>query len=324
MPTWSDLLDAAAELPDKDEIKATLPLDYVLTHEFNLTWEDVDGRHMSLCPFHQDTRPSLAVFGDGTIAGCWSCGWKGDVFDVIGHARGVGFGAALKVASAMLKNLDIGSIKRPEVTHRAWTLEDQEAARDAARRAHLHAVSNQSVVRRYAVSRGLRTSTSELINEWYLGSSGDGIVIPHLDEHGEYTGHKVRTPWTPPIAVPGSKFTALYGAWRGSVGERLVIAEGESDTWTAASIAKAYGADAVGLPTGAGGRPRTNWIEWIDERLVLLCFDKDAAGNAATAAWSSALPYTSVSVWEAPAGSDICKAPGAFEWSLAQFVRGAI
>lgn len=53
--------------------------------------------YKAVCPFHNDTRPSLQVSRQFQNFRCWSCGATGDVFEFVMKFEKVGFGEALRM-----------------------------------------------------------------------------------------------------------------------------------------------------------------------------------------------------------------------------------
>src|SRR5205085_2062826 len=53
------------------------------------------GKHMGLCPFHDDKRPSFDVDPTRQRYRCWSCGKHGDVISFIQEHERVSFREAL-------------------------------------------------------------------------------------------------------------------------------------------------------------------------------------------------------------------------------------
>lgn len=53
--------------------------------------------YKAVCPFHNDTRPSLQVSRQFQNFRCWSCGQTGDVFEFVMKFEKVGFGEALRM-----------------------------------------------------------------------------------------------------------------------------------------------------------------------------------------------------------------------------------
>lgn len=76
------------------EIKARLPIDELVGQYCAL---QKHGRHFKcLCPFHNDSHPSMLVSPDKGIAFCFSCSNGGDIFSFYQKIEGVDFRQALK------------------------------------------------------------------------------------------------------------------------------------------------------------------------------------------------------------------------------------
>ncbi|MBU2259946.1 DNA primase, partial [Patescibacteria group bacterium] len=75
------------------DIKARLPIEELVGQYCQLKKK---GRNfVSLCPFHNDTRPSLQISPDKGIAYCFACQTGGDVFSFYQSIEGVDFRQAL-------------------------------------------------------------------------------------------------------------------------------------------------------------------------------------------------------------------------------------
>lgn len=151
-----------------------------------------------------------------------------------------------------------------------------------------------------------------LRNEWFIGiddSRGRMYMLPHIGpSNSGITGVKIRSgvggsnKW----ALPGSRFTSLYGAHLPQRFRALLLCEGETDTlW--AYLQAGVNADVRGLPAGAspGSIPDELVAEVRAWERVYLCFDADDAGVAATEAWLAALDYENVFVCSLPMGHDL-------------------
>ena len=53
--------------------------------------------HFGICPFHDDTNPSMSVSRDKQIFKCFSCGASGNVFDFVMNYEHVSFKEALSI-----------------------------------------------------------------------------------------------------------------------------------------------------------------------------------------------------------------------------------
>jgi len=76
----------------------------------------------AICPFHNDSRPSLDIDPQRQRYKCWSCGAHGDVFNFVMHQEKVGF----KEARAILADrvgIKLDEQQSPQDHHRARLLE---------------------------------------------------------------------------------------------------------------------------------------------------------------------------------------------------------
>jgi len=290
--SWREALDRASL--DKDEIKAQLPLEWVVMEAGVQLERQPDGRLRGLCPFHDDSDPSFAIFGEDLGAcGCWACDFgPGDLFDFIQRWRGVGFAEAVGIAAGLLRRMRAeGFTPSPPPPARQAPADLAERARAAWRRAQ----ADPSAVAALVDAKGLTAPVDWLLREFWLGSEDRFVVtIPHLgppEEEGgplRVNGLKTRTARTHPYAVAGSVLSSLYGAWRDRGRDLVVLTEGESDTWEMAWRLRDR-ADVFGLPSGAAAKPRPEWAASLVGRDVVLMFDADRAGRDAARRWHQAL-----------------------------------
>ena len=76
------------------EIKARLPIEDLVGQYCQIQKR---GRNfMALCPFHNDSKPSLTVSPDKGIAYCFACQTGGDIFSFYQAIEGVDFPQALR------------------------------------------------------------------------------------------------------------------------------------------------------------------------------------------------------------------------------------
>lgn len=303
MPSsWTDAVEQATEiLVDKDQLKQTLDLRAVCERELDVTFDGL----CADCPFHPDHgKAHFSIYGEYlNQVGCWVCNWRGDVFDVIMAGRGTDFKGALRVARGYFDQgvtLDLDDAMTaqllPQVSPHTWQAVI-DAALDNAR-------TDPTPLVRFLHEKGLRISASWLTSEFRVGARGGSgtVIIPHFDRAGKPLGYKERTADTVPLAAKGSRFIDLYGAWRNQNHGRVVVCEGESDTWTVTNLLKDSEWDVFGLPTGAGTPPRDHLIELLQGRQVVLAFDSDPAGLAGISRWNTRIPEARV--LKLPTGMD--------------------
>lgn len=312
--TWQHLLDAAGITVE--DLKERLPLEWVVAEAGVLMEPANDGRLVGTCPFHPDEHPSFAIFGeDLDRVGCWSCDFgNGDLLDFIQRWKACTFKEALEEAVRLLR--------RFEETRDAWTPAARtpqepvpiETLRHHARAAYATAEYDPTAIRALIQAKELPMPWSWLHEEFMLGVLGpDTVLIPHLiKEPGglKLTGYKTRHGVNHPYAARGSKLTELYGGWRDTGHELVILCEGESDTWRVAWEYRNE-ADVFGLPSGVNALPKDPWLRRLQDRHVIILFDGDMPGRSAARNWHKALlagehPAASVKVVGLEDGADAC------------------
>ena len=99
---WREYADATGA--DLEQIKTALPLEWVISQQAGIPLEEAGEKSTGLCPFHEDTDPSLDVYADGLRWGCFPCGLDGDIFDFVGYYWGLTtFPAQLEQAGKLLE-----------------------------------------------------------------------------------------------------------------------------------------------------------------------------------------------------------------------------
>lgn len=294
---------------DPDDLKRRVSLEAVITEELGAVFND-DG--YSICPFHDDTRPSFRVFEQEGVerAGCWACSWRGDLFDVLQETRGVTFREAVEIATKMVGKLPP---PRRRIEKEYLSVEHLEAVISAA----LETAKRDPIpIRRLIVTRGFRMSVEWLMREWDVGvhsTVGHGtVLVPHHNPGDRPTGYKTRAPRSPLIAAKGSQFPWLYGVWRDQPKWPVTfLVEGESDAWTVSWYTSDERVNVLALPTGAGTPARSLWLDYLADRYVIVMFDGDAAGWEATQRWEAALTARGIAheVRLVPPGADVAGLP---------------
>lgn len=317
---WAALLAGAVRL-DKDEVKSALPLEWVLLREGVLLEPDGE-RLRGLCPFHDETTPSFAVFGEALDrCGCWSCSFtQGDVFDFLMRRHGEGFPEALRRAGRYLEEFrqdeawrprDRTATARPKLDPADLTAQAAEYWRAAGEDASaLHRLIRE---KQDTGNRGWAFTADWLRQEWFVGALDDWTVaVPHysLADDGSgwvCRGLKTRTPRSHLYARSGSDLSHLYGEWRDRGHEVVVVVEGESDAWATSWAFRDAPVDVLAVPTGAGTPCREPWAERLAGRHVILAGDGDHSGRTFMRRWHRALAAraASVRVCPLPDGQDM-------------------
>lgn len=310
---WTALLKKAqgAGGADIDAVKSQLPISYVMERAGHpVTEYDGTAAHAT-CPFHPDSDPSFDIFGESLERwGCFPCGLGGDVLDLIGRLfNAEDFATKMGMARQLIEEMQAAGWTGPTTgvkkefdwdAARALVAESLTAGPEDLV-AHVRAFLDDKL------SSG-STSFAELdagwlVQEFRLGRNGAEIVIPYFDRDGETVSYKHRTAHTKALSPSGSgQFDdVLYGEWRDDGQRPVVLCEGESDTWAAAA---ALGSQftVLGLPLGAGAHPKQ--AARLTGRKVVVAFDGDEAGRAASLKWFVALSAVQASVWMAPVPDD--------------------
>jgi hypothetical protein len=301
---WSDLLQGADPLRtfDKAQVKADLRIEWVLARRGVILEPSPDGRLVGLCPFHDDSSPSFALFGEGhQMAGCWTCSFgHGDVFDVVQALFQVPFTQALQIAGRMVEEFkqDEGWVSLAgELSPRPKS--DPHDLTGIARSAHLLAQTDDTALRRLIDEKaqtdpGWRSITPEfLVHQWWIGVEDDWTVtVPHFSDRGEgyplARGIKTRTPRSHLYAQAGSDLSDMYGVWRLRGFDTILISEGESDSWCASAVLGDQ-LDVLGLPSGSAAAVQSQWLELFRGKTVILGMDGDKAGRTAAKKWYRSL-----------------------------------
>jgi CHC2 zinc finger/Toprim-like len=255
-------------------------------------------RLAGLCPVHEDRTPSFHVFGTNhETCGCYPCGFTGDVFAVsqwIG--RSSTFPEAVhEVAGALgvhLPQSTGGNVSRPATAQPRpakqpappFVLSDADRAKiHAARLAFSNAFHDGNpIIDRIAASLGFDRETLRLAS-W--GSSGLGLAKGWLC-YAYPQGLK----WRNPDSKAEPRFVWFVGKavapWRmesvRAETRTVYVTEGESDCL--ALIAAGLEADGVAACIASPGTSfPQEWASLFHGKRVVLCFDLDLAGRAATA-----------------------------------------
>jgi hypothetical protein len=261
-------------------------------------------RLVGRCPNHEDRSPSFAVFGTRhETCGCFPCGFSGDVFSVSEWmGRSSTFPEAVRdVAAALgvyLPQVTAGTATRPatapprpaKAPEPPFVLSPADkAVVDKARLRFSDAFhSGDPIIDRIAESLGLERETLR-IAAW--GSCGLGLACPiGSSEAWLCYAYKDGLKWRNPHPKSTPRFRWIVGKatapWRmGWVTDKtrtVYLTEGESDCL--AMLAAGIEADGTTACVASQGTsfPR-EWASLFRGKRVVLCFDGDNAGRAATA-----------------------------------------
>ncbi len=133
------------------------------------------GTFKGLCPFHDDSRPSLTVDPKWQNYRCWSCNKYGDVITFVQEHERLSFNEALEILARRAGiQLDTKGTS-PQARGRAllldtvaWAVEQYQAC--------LHDSADAEGARRYLDERGLTEETTHRFGVGYAPLSGDWLV----------------------------------------------------------------------------------------------------------------------------------------------------
>lgn len=265
-------------------------------------------RLVGLCPVHQDSAPSFAVFGTNhEIGGCHPCEFSGDVFAVSQWlGRSTTFREAVQDVANTLGVLLPPSTAGPAINPTTATprpvkqpvppfiLSDANNKKiHAARLAFSDAFhGGDPIIDRIAASLGFDRETLRLAS-W--GSSGLGLACGSYDKtvwlcYAYPQGLKWRNPDPDAKAKGKSRFDWPVGKalapwrmeWVKPETRAVYLTEGESDCM--ALIAAGLETDGTAACVASPGTsfPR-EWAKLFTGKRVILCFDHDDPGRKATA-----------------------------------------
>ena len=110
----SDPVEQTKQVKAASDIVAVVG-SYIAIHPTGKTFK-------ALCPFHQDSRPSLDIDPQRQRYKCWSCGAHGDVFNFVMHQEKVGFKEARAILATKV-GIKLDEQASPQDHHRARLLE---------------------------------------------------------------------------------------------------------------------------------------------------------------------------------------------------------
>ncbi len=128
----------------------------------------------ALCPFHQDSRPSLDVDPKRQRYRCWACGAHGDAFAFVQHMEKVGFSEA-RVILAQRAGIKFEEQQTPQDHHRTRLLEVMRWAHKKYQHALLDDPLGETA-RKYLGGRKLSGKTVRDFGLGFASLAGDWLV----------------------------------------------------------------------------------------------------------------------------------------------------
>ena len=307
---------------DTDSLLATVNLQVIISADLG----SPDGAGNWSCPWHEDKTPSLGiVVKTPRCWHCFSCGRSGDAITWMRERRGLDFRAACE---ALGNGHDLPALQgstsqreRPRLRQatKPATSWSEAAERVCATAERTLWAEDAKPAREYLHGRGF---TDETIGQWRLGWNPTdqyfapeqwglpadhkriylpaGIVIPWRIDGTVWRVNVRRSNADPKYIGPAGFKNALFNADALTPDIPAVLVEGEFDCMTVAEHA-----GNVVVPVATGSASSSRLAKWV-YRLsacpsVLLAFDRDEAGDGASAWWAEQLP--NARRW-APLGKD--------------------
>lgn len=151
-----------------DELRDRVTVSSVIGRKYKL--ERKGREFLSLCPFHNDSKPSLSIVDDKGFYHCFACGAHGDVFKFLMENEGLKFMEAVEQVAA-LAGMEVPK-PNPEEQQRAERRRSLQEVVDLACRWYerqLHTAAGEAGLR-YLRDRGL---TDETLKTFRLGWAPD-------------------------------------------------------------------------------------------------------------------------------------------------------
>lgn len=298
-----------------DSLRGRLP-DYLAARGVELRRNGT--RLVGRCPVHDDRAPSFAVFGTHhETCGCFPCGFSGDVFEVSKWlGRSSTFPEAVADVAATLgvylPQSSAGTVTRPATApprpakqpEPPFVLTDSEREKIHAARLAFSDAFDAGDLDATAAELGIPLPA---LRECAMGKSGLGVhegLLSYIYPEGlkvrRAAGSKPRFLWVVGRATMPWRFD-----WVNSDTRTVFLTEGESDCM--ALVASGLEADGTAVCIASPGTsfPR-EWAPLFRGKRVVLCFDGDSAGRAATATVAAILKghADEILTWKGPASNE--------------------
>jgi len=301
--TWAKTARVSADDPYAPRtIRSALPLEWVVGRLFDV-WGV--GEDVVICPLpdHREKTPSFNLWapdpsGTPQKFGCFGCGERGDVIDLIRLAYGCGYIEAGDIAVRELipeysvSGFTPGAVSQDKISAETMRLN----FRHMLDRGH-----HDTPFRHFLRRKGLTDAGHYARDEWRWGATETVVYMPHRGPDRLLYGVRLRSggkKWS----LGGSRFPHLYGAWRDRGREAILLCEGETDTVWAAWSLRHFEIDVVGLATGTAQLPSPQALALLRDRRVWIALDGDSSGSKAMERWRS---EALMDIIEVPSGQDL-------------------
>lgn len=230
------------------------------------------------CPFHKEGKERNASFyihkKEG-VAHCFSCGWRGNIYDLVAKVKNVDKMTAIRLVVERFE-LDIRKLDLAIPEYDALLKETPiEPIPESFLAPFLKEIPE------YMLKRGF---SKETLEEFKIGYNkvDNQVVFPIYNENCILVGTQIRNLWA---NLPKYKFnrfqkaTILYGLYKVYKGcKKIVAVEGITDVLRLHEFGYK---NTVAIFGSSMSNVQANLLcEWTDR--VVLCFDNDEAGRSST------------------------------------------
>jgi 5S rRNA maturation endonuclease (ribonuclease M5) len=237
-----------------------------------LDLDQPNGSGKMSCPFHDEHTPSMHVYQDHVF--CFGCGFNGDVVWFVSQLTGQPLWRAEEFLAG---NIDLDS----HVAARTQVAREPQDMTDLFNSQPETGPFLRELAKELIADRWPTVNLEFLERVFKVRVCRGGLWIPHFDGD-RVTGIKVRKFNGGKESVKGSTFRHPYRAPGWPSADRVVVCEGEPDTWTMHQWMTGGGFAVVGLPSGAGQYSAQMHAVLREHSVVWLALDTDQAGRAAT------------------------------------------
>lgn len=290
----NELVDSTTDFwaVDSIELKRRVPLEWAfgeLLGVWGLGHDKVTCPH----PDHEDSTPSFNLWAPDDYGvfqkfGCLGCSFRGDLFDLIEYAKGVGFADAVGIARDLAdeyshSGYEVGTFVKEEISPEQIRLEYEALCMAPA--------VGATLLRLLMMKSMPPAMQPYLETEWrWRGHANGSVSFPHFSVHEELTGVKFRDARIPRSrwGIDGGHYYSLYGSWRDRGRRNVVLVEGETDTaWTAWSLRNRE-CEVFGWTT-AKLRPNDESLHLLKDRKVWMLPHGDSPGLECAEYWADRL-----------------------------------
>ena len=286
---WHHFLASDGSVVDAEQIKANTPIDAVIAKYVEL--RPKAGEKVGICPFHDDSNPSMTVVPEKGFYKCFACGAGGDLFKFVMDFEGCTFGAAVR---RIAEDWPSSSQKPATKRERGQKPQDDEKL-TPEQIAELYGRFSGDVIKRdirgHAESLGvswralqrLDIGWSKQYEAWTYPMRGRRSDFNQGDrKNRDFTcrvvGFRIRNDAGEKWAVRGSS-SGLFIPSDLDLDTRpaknLFIAEGPTDTAAALTL----GFNAIGRPSCSGQEQEViDAIQWIRPGMAVIMSDPDGVG----------------------------------------------